>query len=242
VILNASALTAGYGNLAVIHGVSIACTAGEITALIGPNGAGKSTALKAIGGVIPLMDGSVVIDDTDVSELLVERRVRHGLVYVPQIEDVFPSLSVAENFEMRTYLSRRSRRSLRKDLAEVLSLFPALEASWKRKAGTLSGGQRKMLAMAGALSANPRVMLLDEPTAGLAPRFVDEVWECICRTAERGVGVLIVDQNVPAALSHAHEVYVLISGRVAISGTPEVLERVDLSGMFLGKGLENEVR
>jgi branched-chain amino acid transport system ATP-binding protein len=226
----------------VIDGVSIACEAGQITALIGPNGAGKSTALKAIGGVIPLMAGSVVIEGADVSRLPVERRVRHGLVYVPQIEDVFPSLTVAENLEMRTYLTHRARRSVRKDLSDVLSLFPALATSWKRKAGTLSGGQRKMLAMAGALSAGPRVMLLDEPTAGLAPRFVDEVWDCIRQTARSGIAVLIVDQNVPAALSHADQVYVLIGGRVDLSGPPDLVAQQDLSGMFLGKGVDSEVR
>jgi branched-chain amino acid transport system ATP-binding protein len=218
----------------------MSCAEGQITSLIGPNGAGKSTALKAIGGVIPLMRGSVVVDGVDISRLPVERRVRRGLVYVPQIEDVFPSLTVAENLELRMHLVGHPRRNLRNHLAELLGLFPALESSWKRKAGTLSGGQRKMLAMAGALSAKPRVLLLDEPTTGLAPRFVEEVWECISRAAKSGVSVLIVDQNVQAALKHADQVYVLIAGRVALAGAPAIVQQHDLSGMFLGKGVANE--
>jgi ABC-type branched-subunit amino acid transport system ATPase component len=234
-LLRAEAITAGYGRLPVVHDVDVACAGGDITALIGPNGAGKSTLLKAIAGVVPLMGGCVSLDGNEVSSLPVDQRVRHGLVYVPQIEDVFPSLTVAENLEMRMYLQHRKRSQLAQDVADLTDLFPAVAAKWRRKAGTLSGGQRKMLALAGALAARPRALMLDEPSAGLAPSYIPQIWESIRRIAVKGIAVLVVEQNVTEALVSAQSVYVLVAGQVVLSGPPSTVSEQDLSGLFLGK-------
>jgi branched-chain amino acid transport system ATP-binding protein len=227
--------TAGYGQAPVIHGVDLTCSRGEITVLIGPNGAGKSTLLKAIAGLVPLLSGRVTVGDTDVSAMTAEKRVRCGLTLVPQTDDVFPTLTVAENVEMRAYLQRPKRADLARRVQEVLDLFPDLVDARKRKAGTLSGGQRKLLSVAGSLAAKPTVLMLDEPTAGLAPVYASQLWAQIHLIASQGITVLVVEQNVTEALSHANVVCVLVAGRVALSGAADAMSDQDLSGIFLGR-------
>ncbi len=233
-LLEATDISAGYGRLPIVHGVSFDCAPGGITALIGPNGAGKSTLLKSIGGVVELMGGSVVVHGRDVSHLAAEDRVRQGLAFVPQTDNVFPTLSVVENLEMGGYLLGRSRRAVRARVDEVLAFFPDLRVAQKKKAGLLSGGQRNMLAVARALMVNPKVLMLDEPTAGLAPAYVAKVWNQIDSVAASGVAILIVEQNVDEALVHASDVLLLVAGKLALQGSPRDLARYDLSALFLG--------
>lgn len=240
-LLEARNISAGYGRLPVVHDVDVDFVASSITALVGPNGAGKSTLLKAIGGVVPLMAGSIRVNDFDLSALGAERRVHHGLALVPQTENVFPTLTVTENLEMGGYLLSGSRKKLRERLSVVLEIFPDLVEASKKKAGELSGGQRNMLALARALMVQPTVLMLDEPTAGLAPMYVSLVWDRIEAITATGVSILIVEQNVEEALAHADNVYVLVAGRVALKGARSELARYDLSAIFLGSAPDDAV-
>jgi len=236
--LLASNVCVGYGRLPIVSDVDLDCSSGQISALIGPNGAGKSTLLKGIGGVVSLISGSIVVDGVDISKMQVEARVRRGLAFVPQSENVFPTLNVMENLEMGGFLLGRSHRKVHDRIEEVLGIFPDLNDARKKRAVQLSGGQRNMLAVARALMLEPSVLMLDEPTAGLAPQYVSRVWNRIEAIANTGVSILIVEQNVDEALSHAHNVYVLVAGKVALCGSPSELESYNLSALFLGSSPE----
>jgi branched-chain amino acid transport system ATP-binding protein len=234
-VLVAQDIVAGYGRLKVVHGVSVSCSAGEVTSLIGPNGAGKSTLLKAIAGLVPVTDGQVLLDGAPVDALAAERRVRTGLVFVPQNEDLFTELTVAENIEMRAYLHRPKRSHTRAFVRDALIPYPDLVPKIRDKASTLSGGQRKMLSIAGAMAAKPKVLMLDEPTAGLAPRYAAQIWECVRTIAADGIAVLVVEQNVAGALANSQTVCVLVGGTLALYGPSRFVAEQDLPGIFLGK-------
>ena len=205
-----------------------------ITALIGPNGAGKSTLLKALAGVIRSSAGQVSILGDDVSGLPPEKLVRRGLSYVPQVSNVFPSLSVTENLEMGGYTQRGS---VRDRIGEMFSLFPDLQAAAKRPAGTLSGGQRNMLALARGLMSKPSVLLIDEPTAGLSPRYESTVWDHVLAVRDTGVAVVVVEQNTRRTLSHADQAYLLTLGKVRMEGTgQQLLEDDEVVRLYIGGG------
>jgi ABC-type branched-subunit amino acid transport system ATPase component len=231
--LQVTGLTAGYGGPPIIQDVELQASAGQITAVIGPNGAGKSTLLKAICGVISCTAGRVVLAGTDVTGQAPEQMVKHGLSYVPQVANVFPSLSVRENLEMGGYVRRAG---VRERIEELFEIFPDLRAAAKRPARTLSGGQRNMLAMARGMMVDPKIMLLDEPTAGLSPRFEATVWEHILRVRATGVALVVVEQNTRRTLTHADRAYLLTLGQNRIEGSGrELLENDEVVALYIGK-------
>jgi branched-chain amino acid transport system ATP-binding protein len=237
VVLSVEGLTAGYGGPPIVEDVTLEARERAITALIGPNGAGKSTLLKAIMGVIRTSAGRICILGDDVSGLPPERMVRRGMAYVPQVANVFPSLSVVENLEMGGYTRRGSVRGR---IEEMFALFPDLRDAAKRPAGNLSGGQRNMLALARGLMATPSVLLIDEPTAGLSPRYESAVWEHVLAVRETGVAVVVVEQNTRRTLSHADRAYLLTLGRVRMEGSgQELLEDEEVVKLYIGGGSAN---
>ena len=233
VVLDVSGVTAGYGGEPIIENVSLQVRKGMITAIVGPNGAGKSTLLKAISGVIKVSSGHVVVLDHDCTNLAPEKLVRRKLAYVPQVANTFPDLTVRENLEMGGY-TRRGGLAQRID--ELFELFPDLQASRRRRAGLLSGGQRSMLAMARGLMLDPEVMLLDEPSAGLSPLLQGAAWEQIEKVAATGVGVCVVEQNTRRSLRHAQWGYVIVLGKNRLDGpAAELLHDEEVIDLYVGR-------
>jgi ABC-type branched-subunit amino acid transport system ATPase component len=220
VVLEVDSVTAGYGGDPVISDVSLRTRAGQITAIVGPNGAGKSTLLKAVVGIIRMSAGSVQLNGKDVTGVATEKLVRRGISYVPQVENVFPGLTVRENLEMGGFCRKQG---LSERLDELCHLFPDLTGALKRKAGTLSGGQRTMLAMARGLMLDPTVLVLDEPSAGLSPIFQGMLWEQIAKIAATGVSILVVEQNTRRTLKHADWAYVMVLGKNQLDGPAQEL-------------------
>jgi ABC-type branched-subunit amino acid transport system ATPase component len=233
-------VAAGYGSNLVVDGVSASVGRGEIVCVIGANGSGKSTLLKAVTGDLPIRRGRVTLDGQDVTNLARDLLVRRGVGYVPQDREVFASLSVRENLQIGGYLLRRRKDELRAAIERVFTTFPALAKLQRSAAGSLSGGERKMLALGRALMTSPEVVVLDEPSAGLAPAVGKQVLaERIPALAESGAGVLLVEQRALQALEQSDWAYVLVSGKVAVSGSAaEVLARGDIGELFLGRGAE----
>jgi branched-chain amino acid transport system ATP-binding protein len=226
-------LTAGYGGPPVIEGVSIAASRGAITAIVGPNGAGKSTLLKAIAGLIRPTAGSVKVKGIDVTGLPAEKLVRKGVAYVPQVANVFPELTIRENLDMGGY-SRK--RGVHERIDQLFKLFPDLAASSHRKANTLSGGQRTMLALARGLMVDPAVLILDEPSAGLAPKFQGLIWERIEEIKATNVAVLVIEQNTRETLRHAQWAYVLVLGQNRLEGPgQELLDDEEVVNLYVGR-------
>ena len=232
-VLSVQGLTAGYGAAPVIEGVSVKAGAGAITAIVGPNGAGKSTLLKAIAGLIRPTAGSVSVKGVDVTGQPAERLVSKGLAYVPQVANVFPDLTVRENLEMGGY-SRRS--GVKERIEQLYQLFPDLKTSSYRRANTLSGGQRTMLALARGLMVDPAVLILDEPSAGLAPKFQGLIWERIEEIKGTGVAVLVIEQNTRETLRHAQWAYVLVLGKNRLEGTgAQLLDNDEVVDLYVGR-------
>ena len=230
--LDVTGLTAGYGGAPIIENVSIRAHRGSITAIVGPNGAGKSTLLKAIAGVIRSKAGTVTVEGRDATGLPSEQLVRRGIAYVPQVANVFPQLTVHENLEMGGY-SRR--HGMHERAEELYRLFPDLKLAHRRHAETLSGGQRTMLAMARGLMVDPAVLLLDEPSAGLSPKFQAAVWERIEQVRATNVAVVIVEQNTRETLRHAQWAYVLTLGRNRLDGRGrDLLHNDEVVNLYVG--------
>jgi branched-chain amino acid transport system ATP-binding protein len=234
--LDVDGASVGYSKVPVVKEASLRVALGEIVLLMGPNGAGKSTLVKAITGQLPLLGGRIALDAVDVTRWSEEDRVAAGIGYVPQTRDVFTPLTVLENLQMGAY--RLHGREVGARLDEVLELFPALAPLKRRTAKTLSGGERKMVAIARALMADPRLLILDEPTSNLAPQIAASVLEkVVARLAESGRAVLLIEQRVSLALHVASHGYVLTEGRVRLDGTAEELRtKHDLGALFLGRG------
>lgn len=225
---------AGYGETEILHGVNLSVSAGEIVAIIGPNGAGKSTAIKAILGLLNITKGSVLLDGSDITDTAPDRVVTKGISYVPQTHNVFVNLSVQENLEMGAWTRSDG---IDERLEEMFKLFPDLREKRKQAAGSLSGGQRQMVAMAKALMVDAKVLLLDEPTAGLSPKYRGEIFSTIKEINSTGVPILIVEQNAKQALGCANRGYVLVDGTNRFQGTgTDLLEDRDVARMFLGGG------
>jgi branched-chain amino acid transport system ATP-binding protein len=233
-VLETAGLAAGYGDLEVVHGIDVAVAPGSLVSIVGPNGAGKSTLLKAILGLVRVFAGRVRLDGEDVTGEPLEELVRRGIAYVPQVDDVFETLRVHENLEMGGYLLDRGLRAER--MEEVLDVFPVLRSHLRRYVGTMSGGERKMVAVGRALMLAPGVVVFDEPTAGLAPAFVRSVLENQARAlADRGKAVLLVEQRAHAALELSDWAYVLVQGSVAFAGpAADVLAHPEMGEVFLG--------
>jgi branched-chain amino acid transport system ATP-binding protein len=230
--LSAEEVVVGYGGAPIVRGTSLSVARGALACVVGPNGAGKSTLLKALAGELQLEGGAIRFLGEDVSRLPTEQRVSRGLGYVPQVANVFATLTVHENLLVGAY-GRRTAVKSRVDA--VCELFPDLRPALGRPAGTLSGGQRSMLALSRALMPEPRLLLLDEPTAGLAPLVEEQVWQHILTVREQGISVLVVEQNTRRALSHSEWAYVMVNGEVAAQGAgPELLGRRELVDMYLG--------
>jgi branched-chain amino acid transport system ATP-binding protein len=208
-LLEIDGLSAGYGDLQVLTDVDMQVEDGEYVTVVGPNGAGKSTVMKSVFGLTNRMGGSISFDGTDISGMNPDEIIREGVGYVPQTDNVFAPLSVRENLEMGAYILDEVPQDA---LEAVYDRFPILEERASQKAGTLSGGQRQMLAMGRALMLDPDLLLLDEPSAGLAPDLVDEMFERVDRIVDSGTAVLMVEQNAKAALEHCDRGYVLVNG------------------------------
>jgi branched-chain amino acid transport system ATP-binding protein len=232
-VLEVNRLTAGYGGPPVIEGVTVAAQRGAITAIVGPNGAGKSTLLKAIAGLIRPSAGTVTVMGIDVTGQPAEKLARKGIAYVPQVANVFPDLTVRENLEMGGY-SRRSGVHTR--IEQLFQLFPDLKAAAHRRANVLSGGQRTMLALARGLMIDPAVLILDEPSAGLAPRFQSLIWERIEEIRATNVAVLVIEQNTRETLRHAQWAYVLVLGQNRLEGPGrDLLEDDEVINLYVGR-------
>ena len=226
-ILKAEGITAGYGGVPVIRNVSIAVGPGEVVAVIGPNGAGKSTLLKSLVGILRVINGKVLLGTDDVTNHPPEDLARRGVGYVPQVNDIFEPLTVLENLEMGGYLLPPNR--VRARAIEVGEVFPALPPMLKRRADKLSGGERKMLAIARVLMLDPKVLILDEPTANLSPKLADALLrEHVTRLAAAGKAVLLVEQRARAALQVADWTSVLVSGTTRLEGRPGELLKLSL--------------
>ena len=231
-LLQASGLYAGYGGVDILRGTHLRVEADEIVVIIGPNGAGKSTAMKAVFGLVPVREGRVEYRGEDITNRPPERMVSRGIAYVPQEANVFASLSVLENLELGAYALRGD---LRARLEKVFEIFPRLRERRQQQAGVMSGGERQMVAMGRALMVDPQLLMLDEPTAGLSPRLIDETFERIRGINALGIGVLMVEQNARQALAAADRGYVLATGenRYEDSG-PALLANPEVAEMFLG--------
>jgi branched-chain amino acid transport system ATP-binding protein len=216
-MLEISDLKAGYGHIQILHGVSCAVARGAVTALLGANGAGKTTLMRSIAGVLPSTGGRIAVAGTDVTRLPANERVERGVALVPEGRLLFPGLSVAENLRLGA-ITRRGREGLSGRLEEMYALFPRLSERTSQIARTLSGGEQQMLAIARALMSRPDVLLLDEPTLGLAPAVCLLIYRTIAQLAERGITILMAEQNVPQALALAANAYVMENGRIALSG------------------------
>jgi ABC-type branched-subunit amino acid transport system ATPase component len=236
--LQGQGITAGYGGVPVIRDVSISVGPGEVVAIIGPNGAGKSTLLKSLVGILQLDSGRILLGSDDVTGRAPEDLARRGVGYVPQVNDIFEPLTVLENLEMGGYLLNAVQ--VRARVLEVGAVFPQLPPMLKRRADKLSGGERKMLAIARVLMLDPKVLILDEPTANLSPKLADALLsEHVKRLAGLGKAVLLVEQRARAALQIADWTSVLVSGSLRLEGRPaDLLQRQDFEELFLGAGTE----
>ncbi|MDR2133925.1 MAG: ABC transporter ATP-binding protein [Treponema sp.] len=225
-MLEVEGLSVHYGAIRALRGISFEVAAGEIITLIGSNGAGKSTTLHAVSNIIKKASGRVVFDGRDISALPPDRVVSAGLAQVPEGRRIFANLSVRDNLEMGAY-ARRDIRGVRRDMETVFGIFPRLKERARQVAGTLSGGEQQMLAMGRALMAKPRLLLMDEPSMGLAPILVDEIFSVIKNINETGTTILLVEQNAYRALGIASRAYILETGEIIKSGAAAELARDD---------------
>jgi branched-chain amino acid transport system ATP-binding protein len=213
-------MTGGYGAADILHDCTLAVEKGQIAVIVGPNGAGKSTAMKAVFGMLRLRGGHVRLAGEDITHLSPQDRVKKGMGFVPQVNNVFPSMSVEENLEMGAYIRTDSARDT---MEQVYELFPILKEKRRQPAGELSGGQRQQVAVGRALMTQPKVLMLDEPTAGVSPIVMDELFDRIIEVARTGISILMVEQNARQALEIADQGYVLVQGRNRFTDTGKAL-------------------
>ena len=230
--LNASNMTGGYGATNILHSCNLAVEKGKIAVIVGPNGAGKSTAMKAVFGMLKLRGGQVMLDGEDITALSPEERVKKGMGFVPQTHNVFPTMSVEENLEMGAFIRKDDFRAT---MEQVYDLFPILKDKRNQHAGELSGGQRQQVAVGRALMTQPKLLMLDEPTAGVSPIVMDELFDRIIEVARTGISILMVEQNARQALEIADTGYVLVQGANKYTDTGAALMAdPDVRRTFLG--------
>jgi branched-chain amino acid transport system ATP-binding protein len=231
-LLTVQDITGGYGAADILHGVSIAVNPGEIVSIIGPNGAGKSTVMKAVFGLIQVRKGKVFFQGEEITGMRPDLIVRKGMCYVPQEYNIFPSLTVQENLEMGAFVRKDDYSE---QIDQIYDLFPPIKDRKKQAAGTLSGGLRQMVAIGRAMMLKPSLLLLDEPSAGLAPMFIDHIFEQIQKINRLGVGILMVEQNAKQALQFSHRGYILVMGENRFEDSGEnLLGNREVAEMFLG--------
>jgi ABC-type branched-subunit amino acid transport system ATPase component len=231
-LLDVGHISSGYGEMGILYDVSIRVEPGEAVTLIGPNGAGKSTLLRTIFGLLTPTAGRMLFDDTDITGMKPPLLVRRGMSYVPQVDNVFPSLTVQENLEMGAFVRHEG---VAERLEEMYTFFPTLRLKRTQRVGSLSGGERQMVAMGRALMLDPRLMLLDEPSAGLSPRLVGTVFEKMAEINQTGVALLIVEQNAREALRLSQRGYVMASGQVRLEGqSSQLLHNAEVGRLYLG--------
>lgn len=224
-MLTCNDLTVAYGDIVALHGVNITVKAGETVALIGANGAGKTTLLQTISGLNKVRSGDIVFESASLATVPSERRVRLGIAHAPEGRRIFPGLTVEENLSLATAPWRRWNQPIADDLGRVFDLFPRLKERRRQLGWSLSGGEQQMLAIGRALMARPRILLLDEPSLGLAPRLAEEVYERVKLIGEAGMTILVVEQNTVLALAVANRGYVLETGRVVLEGAAKDLKQ-----------------
>ena len=230
--LSCTNMTGGYGGEDIIHGCDIEVDRNQIVVIVGPNGAGKSTAMKAMLGMISLKEGSLILDGSDISKLTPQDRVAAGIAFVPQTMNIFSELTVEENLEIGAFLREDN---VRETIEEIYNLFPAMKDKRNQLAGELSGGQRQQVAVSRALMTRPKVLMLDEPTAGVSPIVMKEIFERIITIKNSGVAIVIVEQNAKQALNIADFGYVLVGGENKFSGKGrELLNNQEVRKSFLG--------
>ncbi len=218
----------------ILHGINLKLNSRELITVIGPNGAGKSTLLKAIFGIARIFDGEIIHNSQKINNLKPHNLVKSGIAYVPQLENIFPSLTIEENLKMGAFI--RNDEKIKGDIKNIYTMFPDLKERARDKAGNLSGGQRQVLALGRALMTNPSVLLLDEPSAGLAPKARDEVLKKIKAIKEKGYSIILVEQNAKKSLEIANRGYILAMGRNVYEGTAkDISENEEIGKMFLGK-------
>ena len=223
-MLSVRDLVTSYGNIEALRGVSLDAVEGEITCLLGPNGAGKTTAMFTIAGILSATSGSVVLNGEDLTRLPAAKVVAKGIALVPENRLVFPRMDVEENLRAGAYARRASAAEITADIEDMYRRFPPLEARKKQLAGTLSGGEQQMLAIARGLMARPKILLMDEPSVGLAPLIVEEIFGIIRELNAGGATILLVEQNARMALTVAHKFYLIEGGEITFSGSPGELE------------------
>ena len=234
-MLEVNDLEVRYGAIRAVRGVSLKADTGELVAILGANGAGKSSTLMCIAGALKAAGGSIRLDGQDVTSANPEKMVRAGVATVPETRDVFPDLTVTENLTLGSYTRRSDRAGVTEDRERMLALFPRLAERASQPAGTLSGGEQQMLVIARAMMSRPKVLLLDEPSLGLAPVIVDQIFEMIRTLKQSGLTIVLVEQNARKALSVADRAYVMRLGKIAASGTAaEIGAATDLSALYLG--------
>jgi len=233
-ILHVSNLRAGYGDLEVLHGVDLVVLEGDVVSVVGANGAGKTTLLSTIAGVVKPTSGSVVVDGVDITSIHAHQVAQHGIVLVPEGRKLFPFLTVEENLRLGAY-HKGARAHAKETLAEVYDHFPRLVERRHQEAGSLSGGEQQMCAIGRGLMAKPRILMLDEPSLGLAPIIVEQMFGLIRSLAEEGLTILLVEQNVGEALELSNRANVLEQGEISMSGTGhELLQSPELQAAYLG--------
>ena len=233
-LLELKNIDAGYGRIQILHDVSLEVNEGEVVCVIGPNGAGKSTTFKVIMGFINYLGGEITFDGTDIVGLRPDQVLGQGLGYVPQGRIVFNQMTVRENLEMGAYIER-DKKKVTQSMENVFEIFPRLADRQKQLGGTMRGGEQQMLAMGRALMTRPRMIMIDEPSLGLSPRFVTEVFELIVSLSKKGLTIMVVEQNAARALEIADRGYVLELGRNRFEGTgQELLDNQDVRRMYLG--------
>ncbi|GID31801.1 ABC transporter ATP-binding protein [Paractinoplanes brasiliensis] len=233
-LLEIDNVTLAYGRIQALHGISLTVGQGEVVALIGANGAGKSTTMRAISGLRPVSQGTIRFDGEDITKLRADLRVIRGVSQSPEGRGIFPGMTVRENLEMGAY-TRKSRAEIDEDMQRAFTLFPRLKEREKQAGGTLSGGEQQMLAVGRALMSRPKLLLLDEPSMGLAPMLIQQIFDIIVEINQQGTTVLLVEQNAQQALSRAHRAYVLETGRIVKEGTgADLLNDPAVKDAYLG--------
>jgi branched-chain amino acid transport system ATP-binding protein len=233
-LLEIENITLLYGRIQALHGISLEVGEGEIVALIGANGAGKSTTMRAISGLRPIASGAIRFNGEDITRLRADLRVVRGVSQSPEGRGIFPGMTVLDNLEMGAY-TRRERAEINSDLERVFTLFPRLQERQRQAGGTLSGGEQQMLAVGRALMSRPKLLLLDEPSMGLAPMLIQQIFDIVVEINQQGTTVLLVEQNAQQALSRAHRGYVLETGRIVKTGPgAELLHDPAVKEAYLG--------